>query len=77
MNKDNYSGNNQRRSFLAKMAGAMGISFFVNQSGLRAAEPSGMDAGDWLNKLTGKHKMVFDVTQPHGIFPFAWPKVFY
>ena len=76
MNKDNYLENNQRRSFLAKMAGAMGISFFVNQSGLRAAESSEMADGDWLNKLTGKHKMVFDVTQPHGIFPFAWPKVF-
>ena len=76
MNKDNYLKNNQRRSFLTKIAGAMGISFFVNQSGLQAAEPSEMAVGDWLNKLTGKHKMVFDVTQPHGIFPFAWPKVF-
>lgn len=31
---------------------------------------------EWLKKINGKHKIVFDVTQPHGIFPFAWPKVF-
>ena len=76
MNKVNNFENNQRRSFLAKMAGAMGISFFVNQSNLRAADHSDSIDEDWLNKLTGKHKMVFDVPQPHGIFAFAWPKVF-
>jgi hypothetical protein len=30
----------------------------------------------WFNQLTGKHKMVFDVTQPHDVLPFAWPRVF-
>ena len=30
----------------------------------------------WFSTLKGKHKMVFDATHPHEIFPFAWPKVF-
>lgn len=35
------------------------------------------DADAWFKKLDGKkHKVVFDVTQPHDIFPFAWAKVF-
>jgi hypothetical protein len=31
---------------------------------------------EWFNQIKGKHKVVFDVTQPHEIFPFAWPRVF-
>jgi intracellular sulfur oxidation DsrE/DsrF family protein len=31
---------------------------------------------DWFAKIKGKHRMVFDATQPHGIYPFAWPRVF-
>jgi intracellular sulfur oxidation DsrE/DsrF family protein len=30
----------------------------------------------WLNKLTGKHKMVFDVPEPNGGFGLAWARVF-
>ena len=46
-----------------------------------AAAPGGFEdrkeeAEEWFNKLKGKHRIVFDVTQPHEIFPFAWPKVF-
>ena len=84
MEKKTSSQNEQRRGFLTKMAGsaaALGVSLFVNPFALHAgkninglAESPGAD--DLFNKLTGKHKMVFDVTQPHGIFPFAWPRVF-
>ena len=31
---------------------------------------------EWFNQIKGKHKMVFDPTEPHEIFPFAWPRVF-
>ena len=31
---------------------------------------------EWFKQIKGKHKIVFDVTQPHEVFPFAWPKVF-
>lgn len=34
------------------------------------------DADQWFNQVKGKHKIVYDATQPHEIFPFAWPKVF-
>jgi intracellular sulfur oxidation DsrE/DsrF family protein len=35
------------------------------------------DPDTWFKKLDGKkHKIVFDVTEPHGVFPFAWPRVF-
>jgi len=30
----------------------------------------------WLNKITGKHKMVYDVPEPHDGFAFAWSRVF-
>ena len=34
------------------------------------------DADAWFSTIKGKHRIVFDVTAPHQIFPFAWPKVF-
>lgn len=34
------------------------------------------DPEEWFKQIKGKHKVVFDVTQPHEIFPFAWPRVF-
>ncbi len=30
----------------------------------------------WFSKLKGSHRVVYDATQPHAVFPFAWPKVF-
>ena len=30
----------------------------------------------WLNKMTGKHKMVYDVPEPNEGFAFAWARVF-
>jgi hypothetical protein len=37
-------------------------------------DPTDPDA--WFKKLKGTHRIAFDVTQPHEIFPFAWPRVF-
>jgi intracellular sulfur oxidation DsrE/DsrF family protein len=34
------------------------------------------NADAWFNNVKGKHRVVFDVTRPHEIFPFAWPRVF-
>ncbi len=34
------------------------------------------DPDAWFKQIKGKHRMVFDVTQPHETFPFAWPRVF-
>src|ERR1043165_9978224 len=34
-------------------------------------------ADEWFDKLDGKkHSVVYDVTEPHEIFPFAWSRVF-
>jgi hypothetical protein len=34
------------------------------------------DPEEWFKKIKGKHRIVFDATQPHDVLPFAWPKVF-
>jgi intracellular sulfur oxidation DsrE/DsrF family protein len=38
------------------------------------------DADEWFKKINGKHRVVYDVTQPHAgselIMPFAWARVF-
>lgn len=34
------------------------------------------DPDAWFNKIKGKHRIVFDVTQPNGMMPFAWSRVF-
>jgi intracellular sulfur oxidation DsrE/DsrF family protein len=34
------------------------------------------DPEEWFKKIKGKHKIVFDVTRPNDMLPFAWPRVF-
>lgn len=72
--------NSDRRKFLGNIAGsAAAIGLLSIPSPIKAA-PSLFqqtdDAEEWFKKIKGKHRVVFDVTQPHGIFPFAWPRVF-
>ena len=75
----------RRRGFmnmLAKGAAIFGISTIGAPMLLKAGSvtennpmrPDDPDA--WFTKLKGKHRMVFDVTHPKEIFPFAWPRVF-
>ncbi len=71
-----------RRSFLNSIAaGAATIALpsiiptaEIQANDFRAFNPDDPEA--WMNKIKGKHKIVFDATQPHGIYPFAWPRVF-
>lgn len=74
---------NNRREFigtLATGAAAIGLAALASPLDVHAApavtpaDPSELEA--WFGKINGKHRMVFDATQPHEIFPFAWPKVF-
>ena len=73
-----------RRGFLGTLAiGAGAISIASLSLPIHAAAaseefsfPSDEDPDAWFNKIQGKHRIVFDVTEPHGIFPFAWPRVF-
>ena len=76
-----------RRAFLGKVTGAaalMGVASLVNP--VKASNevthlPLGFsgeadDPEEFFKALRGKHRLVFDVTEPKEIFPFAWPKIF-
>ncbi|CAN5298324.1 hypothetical protein BH09BAC2_BH09BAC2_04310 [soil metagenome] len=69
-----------RRTFLSKIAaGAATLGIMNIPSSVKAApkvfeETSGEDA--WFKTLKGKHRIVFDVPEPNGLSPFAWPRVF-
>jgi intracellular sulfur oxidation DsrE/DsrF family protein len=73
-----------RRGFLGTLALSAGaLSIASLSTPLRVAAeteklyfPGDDDPEAWFNKIKGKHRIVFDVTEPHDIFPFAWPRVF-
>lgn len=72
-----------RRQFLGSLAtgaAAMGLATLTPSIGVHANEaenrPGADDPEAIFKKMKGKHRMVFDATQPHEIFPFAWPRVF-
>lgn len=77
---NNKKSSNPRREFLGSIAaGAAAIGMLSIPAPIKAA-PSMLqqtdDAEEVFKKINGKHRIVFDVTQPHEIFPFAWPRVF-
>ncbi|TMI62639.1 MAG: twin-arginine translocation signal domain-containing protein [Bacteroidetes bacterium] len=80
--KSNNGENNPRRDFLGKIAGgaaALGLSTIINPVSGFADNSFNMDTGnpdEWFKQLKGKHRIVFDVPEPNGIFPFAWPRIF-
>ncbi|HTE12569.1 MAG TPA: hypothetical protein VK645_16415 [Chitinophagaceae bacterium] len=84
MKKHDHKQANGRRSFLGSIAtgaAAIGMATLAAPLPLQAKPPflpaqTTADPDAWFNQLKGKHKMIFDVTRPHEIFPFAWPKVF-
>jgi intracellular sulfur oxidation DsrE/DsrF family protein len=67
---------------LAKSAAIFGISSLGSPLLLKAGTENGQEAGlpddpdKWFDKIKGRHRIVFDATQPKEIFPFAWPRVF-
>jgi intracellular sulfur oxidation DsrE/DsrF family protein len=83
MEKNNPSNQTDRRRFLGSItAGAATLGFASLLQPLQASAGQGVpeqnldDADEWFKKVKGKHKIVFDATQPHDVFPFAWPRVF-
>lgn len=85
MEKNNLTDASPRRKFLQTLASgtaALGIASVMTPfQQIQAAPASPLNTfepgpDDWFNQIKGKHKLVFDVTEPHGIFPFAWPRVF-
>ena len=75
-----------RRGFVARIAaGAATLGLGSLAAPLAAAAQrkpgsplatSNPDFEAWLNKITGKHKMIFDVPEPNDGFAFAWARVF-
>ena len=83
METNNQTESNQRRSFLKQVAtgaAVLGAGSFLSTPFNASAESLNhgdvTEADAWFNKVKGKHKIVFDVVEPKGIFPFAWPKIF-
>jgi intracellular sulfur oxidation DsrE/DsrF family protein len=72
-----------RRGFLGTLAAgaaALGLSVLTRPLAVQAEtfelDSTPAEAESWFDKIKGKHRMVFDATHPHEVFPFAWPKVF-
>src|SRR5882762_259005 len=72
-----------RRGFIGTLAtGAAALGMTTLAAPLSAyaekemAPFDGADPEAWFNQIKGKHKVVFDVPEVHGIFPFAWPRIF-
>lgn len=69
-----------RREFIGTLAaGATGI---LASSGPLAAEPlhntvDANDAEEWMKKIKGKHRIIYDAPEPHDGFPIIWSWVFY
>jgi intracellular sulfur oxidation DsrE/DsrF family protein len=78
----NNLNSSSRRDFLGKLAagaaalGTVSLAPFQAQAEYDLAEDGSVDPEAWFNKIKGKHRIVFDATQPHELMPFAWPKVF-
>lgn len=76
-----FNSSTARRGFLGRIAAgaaALGLSGAV-PSQLDAATPAtsadpAIDA--WLGKIKGKHRMVFDVTEPNSGYGAIWPRVY-
>ncbi len=78
---------NERRDFIKQVAtgaAALSLTMFAPPLSVQAS-PLGNESHDphdpgdadaWFNKVQGKHRIVFDVTKPNEMMPFAWPKVF-
>src|SRR6266576_3142231 len=73
-----------RRGFLGRLAAtaAAGVAGLTplrleaqpsrHEPILGAADPS---FETWLNRITGKHKMIFDAPEPNSGMPVVWPRV--
>lgn len=70
-----------RRDFLTKIASgavlsvpALLASFDANAT---YSPDFVADAESWFSKVKGKHRIVYDASEPHDGFPIAWAWVFY
>jgi len=82
---ENDSVTTHRRGFLGRLAAAsaaVGLGrFSVPAAAAGETLHKGAPAADpqfaaWLGKITGKHKIVFDIPEPNGGFGLAWARVY-
>ncbi len=89
MSENNLENRTPRRGFiglLASGAAALGLTALVSPLQVNAQSNSGANPKTtavaksevdlWFDKIKGKHRIVYDVPHPNGIYPFAWSKVF-
>ncbi len=84
MKKRNLTNKTGRRQFLGNLtagAATLGMSGLVlpfQELRSESSNPkSSHDAEDWFKKITGKHRIVFDLTRPTvGLAPFSWARAF-
>lgn len=85
--ESNDNLNTDRRAFIGTLAtGAAALtlggltapiqSMAAGTLGTKNRIATDDDPDAWFNKLNGKHRIVFDCTEPKGMMPFAWPRVF-
>lgn len=85
MDKQDLNHATDRRGFLGSIAtgaAALGIATLATPFQSHANDKHALtvapadDPDAWFDKVSGKHRVVFDATKPHEVFPFAWPRVF-
>jgi hypothetical protein len=74
-----------RRTFLGTLATSAAAlsaaSFAPISAGAKTITENFYEGDDpdpelWFKQIKGKHRIVFDVTESHQVFPFAWPLIF-
>ena len=77
---DEFDSTTPRREFITKVAaGAMGLGvagLMPAEALASASKPADPKLEAWFDKLTGKHRVVFDATEPNNGFPAIWPRVY-
>ncbi|HEX6333526.1 MAG TPA: twin-arginine translocation signal domain-containing protein [Flavisolibacter sp.] len=82
MESNEHTIKTDRRDFLGTLAtGAVAVGLGTLATPLQSIAhpnpPNDITSDDeWFKQIKGKHRVVFDVTQPHEVYPFAWPRVF-
>ena len=84
MNTNESKEGTNRRNFLGTLAtgaAAVGLTTIAPSLNAFAGETKKFpavygDPEEMFKKITGKHRVVYDSTEPNGVFPFAWPRIF-
>jgi hypothetical protein len=82
MDHNDFPQTTHRRGFIGTVASSaaalsLGTLFApFSASAEKNFKQQADDADAWFAKIKGKHRIVFDCTEPNGIFPFAWPRIF-